>query len=160
MKDRDPRGQISLFDDADYDGLGIANCDTDEAADIQLENGKPLLPRLVNGHLRTTVHLYDKAFGPGVEVVIVLAFAGSRFLRGLADPRHVTTMLECWSALLPAHVVKEDLGDYIEDINQRIANGQRKLVYVRVLAAMFWTGLNTAAFFVQKLREIVRPRSA
>jgi hypothetical protein len=50
-------------------------------------------------------------------------------------------ILDAWSAVLPARVNNEELGDYIEDINRRVAQGQRRLVYIRLAAAIFWTGV-------------------
>jgi len=38
------------------------------------------------------------------------------------------------------------VGDYLEDIHRRCAAGQRWRVYLRVVAAIFWTGLNAVGY--------------
>jgi hypothetical protein len=48
--------------------------------------------------------------------------------------------------------VTEDLGDYVEDINRRAAEGQRWQIYIRTLAAMFWTGVNALGYLFRNLR--------
>jgi hypothetical protein len=60
--------------------------------------------------------------------------------------RDARAVLDVWAAFLPSRVATEDLGDYLEDINNRLAKGQRKLVYVRVAAAIFWTGINAVGY--------------
>lgn len=60
-------------------------------------------------------------------------------------------MLDLWAVLLPARISNEVLGDYLEDIHRRAARGQRKLLYVRVLAAIFWTGVNGFGYLLKKL---------
>jgi hypothetical protein len=60
-------------------------------------------------------------------------------------------VVDFWGALLPARVVKEDLGDYIEDIHRRINDGQRFRVWLRVAAAVFWTALNAFGYAMKLL---------
>jgi hypothetical protein len=65
----------------------------------------------------------------------------------------VTALLDAWSSVLPSRISSEVLGDYIEDINRRIAAGQRKLVWLRVAAAIFWTGINAIGYALKQLRK-------
>jgi hypothetical protein len=46
-------------------------------------------------------------------------------------------------------IAKEQIGDYVEDINRRCALGQRWLVWMRVVSAIFWTSWNAFGFIVQ-----------
>src|SRR6266536_1382434 len=48
-------------------------------------------------------------------------------------------VLDSWAALLPQRVVNEEIGDYLEDIRRRAAEGQRLNIGVRVISAIFWT---------------------
>jgi len=75
----------------------------------------------------------------------------NRWVRG----RQISALsiLDAWAAVLPARIVNEDLGDYIDDISRRKAAGQRFLVCLRVVAAMFWTGFNTLGYVLKKLRR-------
>jgi hypothetical protein len=66
--------------------------------------------------------------------------------RSRALVRYHATVLDLWAVLLPARIVNEDLGDYLEDIHRRIAAGQRWCVYLRIVAAIFWTGLNAIGY--------------
>jgi hypothetical protein len=81
----------------------------------------------------------------------VLAEA-AEVLRQLSQPnrpqpfRRVQAALTVWSAILPGRIVNEEFGDYMEDIHCRIAKGQRWCVYLRVCAAIFWTGLNAIGY--------------
>ena len=54
--------------------------------------------------------------------------------------------------MLPSRIANEDLADYVEDINRRIGKGQRKLVYVRVIATIFWTGVNAVGYLLKNIR--------
>ena len=65
--------------------------------------------------------------------------------------RRTHIVMDFWGALLPARVVKEDLGDYIEDINRRALAGQRFGLYLRVAAAMFWLAVNTVGYWRKSL---------
>lgn len=60
-------------------------------------------------------------------------------------------ILDTWGALLPARIANEDLGDFIEDIERRTKAGQRFTVWLRVAAAMFWTGVNALGYFYEKV---------
>jgi hypothetical protein len=71
--------------------------------------------------------------------------------------RKAANVLDGWAILLPARVFKEDLGGYLEDINRRADEGQRFRLYLRVLAAMFWTGVNSFGYF---LKEVGKTKSA
>jgi hypothetical protein len=72
-------------------------------------------------------------------------------IRNAERARRSMTILDAWSAVLPARVNKEELGDYMEDINRRALMGQRRLVYVRLAAAVFWTGLHALSDLLQSL---------
>ncbi len=76
---------------------------------------------------RDQLVLDGEAMSASVEVLadrIPLAFA-----EHLATARPVggwiLRILDAWSTFLPARIASEDLGDYVEDINNRIARGQR-----------------------------------
>lgn len=60
--------------------------------------------------------------------------------------QRLSVLLDAWAAILPPRIVNEDLGDYLEDIHRRCAAGQRWCVYLRVAAAIFWTGLNAVGY--------------
>jgi hypothetical protein len=60
-------------------------------------------------------------------------------------------ILDGWGAILPMRVNTEELGDYIEDIHERAARGQRWLLWVRVIAAIIWTGINTVGYMAKNL---------
>jgi hypothetical protein len=62
------------------------------------------------------------------------------------------TVLDGWACILPARIRNEDLGDYIEDINRRIADGQGWRAYIRVVIAILDTGMNTYAYVVSLLK--------
>lgn len=64
-----------------------------------------------------------------------------------------SAILEGWAAVLPARIVNEELGDYLEDIHRRVAAGQRSWVVVRVMAAIFWTGVNAWRYLLDQLRR-------
>jgi hypothetical protein len=66
-------------------------------------------------------------------------------------------VLDVWSAILPSRIVNEDLGDYLEDIALRVAHGQRTLIYVRVGAAIFWTGVNAVGYVMKHV--LGRPKA-
>ena len=51
-----------------------------------------------------------------------------------------------WSAVLPARVSDEDLGNYFEDIDARAKRGERWGLALRVLSAIFWTGLAAVGY--------------
>jgi hypothetical protein len=72
-------------------------------------------------------------------------------------PHRVLNTLDIWGALLPTRIFNEELGDFIEDINRRAMEGQRCGVYLRMIAAMFWTGVNAVGYF---LKEIGKRKAA
>ena len=43
------------------------------------------------------------------------------------------------------------IGDYLEDIDRRIRDGQRWGVRFRIVAAIFWTGINALGYTVKDL---------
>ena len=65
--------------------------------------------------------------------------------------RRALTILDGWSALLPVRVATEDVGDYIEDIHRRAEQGQHWLLWVRVITAVVWTGINAAGFVTRNI---------
>lgn len=67
-------------------------------------------------------------------------------------------VLDCWALILPARVVSEDLGDYLEDINRRARNGHRWRAYVRLVAAICWTGINAVGYTLRELWKTPMPR--
>jgi hypothetical protein len=72
-------------------------------------------------------------------------------LRRAVCARRAATFLDGWAVIMPQRIVNEELGDYIEDINRRAGEGQRWRVAVRVLAAMFWTGVNAIGYFLKQI---------
>jgi hypothetical protein len=70
--------------------------------------------------------------------------------RHTAQQRSVKT-LDLWAALLPSRISHEVLGDYVEDINRRADAGQHRLLYARVVAAIFWTSVNATGYLLEKL---------
>jgi len=64
-------------------------------------------------------------------------------------------LLEIWSALLPARIASEELGDYIEKINWLTSQGSpRWLIRLQTVSAIFWTGLNTLSYVLKQLGKI------
>lgn len=59
--------------------------------------------------------------------------------------------LDTWSVVLPARIKNEELGDYIEDIRRRAAQGQRILAWLRLIFAAFWTGVNAVGYLLKEL---------
>jgi hypothetical protein len=78
-------------------------------------------------------------------------FHGEELRRRCRRMGHVRSVLDAWAVVLPQRIVDEDLGDYIEDINRRIQSGQRFLAWIRVIAAVAYTGVNTAGHVLQTL---------
>lgn len=63
-------------------------------------------------------------------------------------------VLNVWAAFLPARISQEDLGDYLEDIDRRLQrNDSPCIIYIRVAAAVFWTGVNTVSYFLKAIRQ-------
>jgi hypothetical protein len=60
-------------------------------------------------------------------------------------------VLDAWSAILPARIVKEEIGDYLEDIHRRAKEGQHWQIYLRVASAMFWTLINSIGYALKAL---------
>jgi hypothetical protein len=61
--------------------------------------------------------------------------------------RRAESFLSAWASLLPARIATEDIGDYIEDIRRRAEAGQRVRLALRVVAAVFWTAVNTVGYW-------------
>jgi hypothetical protein len=76
-----------------------------------------------------------------VQVVVSYNARGSR----------AANILDGWATILPARIVNEELGDYIEDIQRRAMAGQRVALYARMMAAIFWTGVNAVGYFVKQV---------
>lgn len=72
---------------------------------------------------------------------------------GVAERLHRRSfaVLDAWSVVLPMRVVNEDLGDYLEDISSRAAQRQRVLVWLRVVTAIVWTGVNAVGYALKQL---------
>src|SRR5262249_36278716 len=64
---------------------------------------------------------------------------------------HAEGVLDGWGAILPSRIVNEDLGGFVEDVRRRAVNGQGCLVWLRVVAAIFWTGVNTFGYLIKTL---------
>jgi hypothetical protein len=67
--------------------------------------------------------------------------------------RVAASVLDVWAIFLPQRIVNEDLADYLQDINRRIAKGQRWKAYLRVVAAIFWTGVNAVRHFQSQVSK-------
>jgi hypothetical protein len=66
--------------------------------------------------------------------------------------RRAQNILDTWAIFLPARSVNEELGDYLEDINRRATAGQGRFkIYLRMLASMFWTGVNAVGYFLKAI---------
>ena len=57
---------------------------------------------------------------------------------------HATRVLDIWSTVLPARIVNEDIG-------HRVALGQRLTVWLRVIAAVWWTAINSIGYLRKQL---------
>ncbi|MBI4450270.1 hypothetical protein HY634_04375 [Candidatus Uhrbacteria bacterium] len=67
--------------------------------------------------------------------------------------RRVQSVLEAWTAVLPPRILNEDFGDWVEDLNRRLARGQKWLVWLRVCACVFWTVVNSIGYIAGKARR-------
>ena len=76
-----------------------------------------------------------------------------RSIRRQQRASQASAILEGWAAVLPARIVNEELGDYLEDIHRRVKAGQRSWVVVRVMTAIFWTGVNAWGYLINQLRR-------
>ena len=65
-----------------------------------------------------------------------------------------TRLLDAWSALLPQRIVNEEVGDYVEDVRRRSAEGQKLLVWLRCAMCIFWTGFNTLGYLVRGVKRV------
>ena len=54
------------------------------------------------------------------------------------------SLLERWSRVLPERILGEDLGDWLEVINERVAEG--KSTTLHVIAAILCTAVNAVAY--------------
>jgi hypothetical protein len=73
------------------------------------------------------------------------------FDKGERRWRRAAWILDGFASVLPARVVNEDLGDYVEDVNHRCVRGQRLLVWLRVATAIGWTAVNTVGYALKAL---------
>lgn len=85
----------------------------------------------------------------GVRLVMRTVRTG-RWAR-MGQKKSALRLLDALSLLLPSRISKEDLGDYIEEIRLRGERGQRWQIWVLVIAAILWTGINTAGFVTKSL---------
>lgn len=69
----------------------------------------------------------------------------------LERQQRIANILDGWATILPKRVVNEELGDYLEDISKRIAAGQTWKPRLRLLSAIFWTGINAIGYTVKDL---------
>ncbi len=65
--------------------------------------------------------------------------------------RYANSLMDVWSVFLPIHISNEEIGDYLEDIRTRIDSGQRFKVVIRLIAAIFWTGINAVGYAMKAL---------
>lgn len=81
----------------------------------------------------------------------------TRGVRWRLDPdaraARAAAILDAWGAILPARIMNEDVGDFVEDVRRRAQTGQRVRVWLRVGTAIAWSGVNTAAYVVSALRK-------
>ena len=80
------------------------------------------------------------------EAANLLEVMRRRQVATMAVRRGAARTLDVWAVLLPSRIVNEELGDYLEDIHRRCAEGQRWCVYVHVASAIFWTSLNAIGY--------------
>jgi hypothetical protein len=59
-------------------------------------------------------------------------------------------LIDTWGVWLPQRIVNEELGDYLEDIDRRIGQGQKWGVRIRIVAAMFWTASNAIGYIMSQ----------
>lgn len=105
----------------------------------------------INGVLTGFLASVVISFGIHWFAATLLAIGISAQLMRLKNKADIPWLLDAWSTLLPARVIKEDMGDFVEDINRRIALGQRVLPWVRCGAAIFWTGVNAIGYLMSNL---------
>ena len=87
------------------------------------------------------------------ELLEIGAAKAKEYRRHHRTAHQLETALAVWKTVLPARIANEDLGDYIEDIDRLIARKQNRLAYLRLLAAIFWTGVNAIGYLRKKLRK-------
>jgi hypothetical protein len=110
-------------------------------------------------HLQT-MNVSRVLYDPDQSAILITPAEGDtpatmqRRAEPLAIDRRVSarTVLDCWAALLPSRVLNEELGDYLEDIARRTTDGQGRFrIGLRVVSAMFWTGLNAVGYALKLL---------
>lgn len=67
-------------------------------------------------------------------------------------PRRAARLLEAWASILPARVVNEDLGDMLELADRAFAHGRLALGWLRLTAALFWSGVNAVGYLRANLK--------
>jgi hypothetical protein len=60
-------------------------------------------------------------------------------------------IIDGWGAMLPTRIYNEELGDYTEDMMRRAAEGQRALVWLRVVTAILYTGVNAIGYVLKAI---------
>ena len=121
--------QLVVFEDiAGFDGDESVKSVVERAVDAEM-----VTRTLADGHVLTHLRLTQKK----VE----------EELRRAVGAGSVANVLDSWATFLPARIVNEELGDYLEDITRRAADGQRFRVYLRMVMAMFWTGVNALGYY-------------
>jgi len=88
-----------------------------------------------------------------ILVIDESALAFAERVACLSRARRAKAVIDAWSAFLPARIVKEDVGDYMEDIGRRAADGQYVLLACRVIAAICWTMVNSIGYFMKQVRR-------
>ncbi len=131
------RGYTLHNDDGTTTRLSLKTADEGARRDV----------RLLRQSLEAREHIADSYRSYLKALVAVREEQGRRAARFEAASR----VLDGWGAILPSRIFKEDLGDYIEDTGRRAREGQRFGVWIRVTAAVFWTGLNAISFAMKLL---------
>jgi hypothetical protein len=115
---------------------------------------EPCLKEKVLARARRAVAIVRR----GVVAVVGTHFQPPHDARSAATrlvfQRSLLQVLDSWSVLMPQRIVNEDFGDFREDINRRIARGQsRRMIWLRVVAAVFWLTVNSVRYFLNELRS-------
>jgi hypothetical protein len=121
--------------------------ETDTRRMAQLEETK----RLLAEHLAQTGNLErlvsDSEFAAHFGGVAEIAKQIRQ--RSVARRRAAKTLDVC-AAFIPIRVANEEFGDLLEDLNRRIADGQKNLAYFRLVTGVLWTAVNVMGYFIQK----------
>lgn len=105
-------------------------------------------------HALSFMHRFIEHLPSGPPVVSETEAFLSFRLQPSPAQRRALTVLDRWAVWLPARVVKEDLGDYIEDINRRACEHQHGFwIFLRVISAMSWTTVNAIGYYREKVNK-------